>query len=47
MMKRTIAFAAALTLGLLAAGRDVAQEGYESFELVYHSDTRGYYRPCG
>jgi hypothetical protein len=23
------------------------QGGYKSFQLVYHSDTRGYYRPCG
>jgi hypothetical protein len=20
---------------------------YESFQLVYHSDTRGFYNPCG
>ena len=22
-------------------------QDFKSFQLVYHSDTRGYYRPCG
>jgi hypothetical protein len=36
--------AAAVTLFQVAAS---GQGGYKSFQLIYHSDTRGYYRPCG
>jgi hypothetical protein len=41
--------AAALTALIAAAvlGTAHGQQGYKSFQLVYHSDTRGYYRPCG
>jgi hypothetical protein len=37
---------AASVLTALAA-QSSAPEGYKTFQLVYHSDTRGYYRPCG
>lgn len=48
MNKRTIIIAVgALVLGLASAGRDVARENPASFQLVYESDNRGYYRPCG
>jgi hypothetical protein len=44
----TIIAAFALALGVVAAGRNAAQEDAgPSVRLVYHSDTRGYYRPCG
>jgi hypothetical protein len=52
-MKKSILVAAAVLVGSLSAvPGDVANgqmEGsnYKSFQLVYHSDTRGYYRPCG
>lgn len=41
-----------LTAGVIAAvamfGETAESQGtYKSFQLVYHSDTRGYYRPCG
>ena len=29
------------------ADQSDAGRGYKSFQLVYQSDTRGYYRPCG
>jgi len=32
---------------LLVAGAEPAPGTSRSFQLVYHSDTRGYYRPCG
>lgn len=37
---------AAAALALLTPRHNAAQEP-PSFELIYHSDTRGYYRPCG
>jgi len=39
--------AALLWTGLLVTGADPAPGTSHSFQLVYHSDTRGYYRPCG
>jgi hypothetical protein len=36
----------AIALGTIGASHIAAQEA-PSFHLVYHSDTRGYYRPCG
>ena len=48
MNKTTIAIVTGIVLtGLFSAGRNVAQENYKTLQLVYHSDTRGYYRPCG
>jgi hypothetical protein len=48
MNKRTtLIIAGALVLGLASATRDVAKQSPRSFQLIYHSDTRGYYRPCG
>jgi hypothetical protein len=49
-MKTTVI---AVSLCLLTAavvvlnGPARSQQGYKSFQLVYHSDTRGYYLPCG
>jgi hypothetical protein len=42
-----IAFA--LVLAALFAGciPPKTGSGYRSFQLVYNSDTRGYYQPCG
>jgi len=49
--RMTRLFAAASILVLLSAATPVGQtgdgQGFKSFQLVYHSDTRGYYRPCG
>jgi hypothetical protein len=43
--------AAASILVLFSAATPVGQTGggqsFKSFQLLYHSDTRGYYRPCG
>lgn len=36
-----------LALGLATASRNGAEEKPRAFQLVYQSDTRGYYRPCG
>ncbi len=48
MRKTTIAIVAGVVLaGLFSADRNVAQQNYQTLQLVYHSDTRGYYRPCG
>lgn len=54
MKKKSILIAGVLALGLGVSGgpENVVQgqaegQGYASFYLVYHSDTRGYYRPCG
>lgn len=38
---------AAIAAVFLAGAGAHGQSGYKSFQLVYHSDTRGYYRPCG
>ena len=38
---------AAAALALATPRHNVAQDETPSFQLVYHSDTRGYYRPCG
>lgn len=48
-MKKTSILIAALAalLGLAAAERNSAGQDYRSLQLVYHSDTRGYIRPCG
>ena len=43
----TVALVAVL---LASTAMSVAQEAsspYPRFQLVYQSDTRGYYRPCG
>jgi hypothetical protein len=48
MNKRTtVIVAGALLLGLVSATRNAAEQTPRSFQLIYHSDTRGYYRPCG
>jgi hypothetical protein len=55
MRKKTRwAVAGAALLGVLFTGTRPAQTGAAApaggtrdFQLVYHSDTRGYYRPCG
>lgn len=48
MIRRTLLVTAgAVLLGLFATGSNVAREKTRAFQLVYHSDTRGYYRPCG
>jgi hypothetical protein len=48
-MKKAPLAVTALAASLLTAlaVQSSAPEGYKSFQLVYHSDTRGYYRPCG
>ncbi len=48
-MKKPFVVAALVALVAVAADHDwaVSQQGYKSIQLVYHSDTRGYYRPCG
>jgi len=48
-MKKTAMAAAVLTISALAAlaVQSSGRSGYKSFQLVFHSDTRGYYRPCG
>ncbi|MCK5618272.1 MAG: hypothetical protein KAJ17_02675 [Candidatus Krumholzibacteria bacterium] len=48
-MKKPFVVAALVALVAVAAIHDLAksQQGYKSIQLVYHSDTRGYYRPCG
>jgi hypothetical protein len=48
MKNTTFTIVAGIVLaGLLSPGRNVAQQDYCTLQLVYHSDTRGYYRPCG
>jgi hypothetical protein len=49
MRKALVAAAAVVILPVIAslAGQSDEGRGYKSFQLVYHSDTRGYYRPCG
>ena len=44
-----VAAVAAVILPVIASlpGQSDEGRGYKSFQLVYHSDTRGYYRPCG
>jgi hypothetical protein len=37
-----VLFSAPATVGQTGGG-----QGFKSFQLVYQSDTRGYYRPCG
>ena len=40
--------AAVLFAAFLAfPGGTAGTQEFKSFQLVYHSDTRGYYRPCG
>jgi len=48
-MKKPFVVAALVALVAVAVIHDWArsQQGYKSIQLVYHSDTRGYYRPCG
>ena len=48
-MRKPLVAAALGALVVVAAVQDWAkgQRGYASIQLVYHSDTRGYYRPCG
>ena len=48
-MIRFLAAASILALFFAAApaGQTGEGQGFKSFQLVYHSDTRGYYRPCG
>lgn len=38
---------ALVTAVALAQGPVRGQQDSKSIRLVYHSDTRGYYRPCG
>lgn len=49
MRKTLVAAAAVMILPVIASLADQSDKvrGYKSFQLVYHSDTRGYYRPCG
>jgi hypothetical protein len=48
MMKpASLIIAGAVCLALAAADRGGAGQEGRAFQLVYHSDTRGYYRPCG
>jgi hypothetical protein len=49
IMKKSTTIVAAICalVGLMAAESNVAQQEYRSFQLVYHSDNRGYIRPCG
>jgi hypothetical protein len=47
MMNKTLGISAAL---LALSGTPTAPalgDDARPFQLVYHSDTRGYYRPCG
>ena len=50
-MKKTTMIAIAFGLAIAAAAgiaeRNVAQTSPDGFQLIYHSDNRGYYRPCG
>jgi hypothetical protein len=48
-MKRTAMAAAVVAISAFTALAVHSSDrgGYKSFQLVYHSDTRGYYRPCG
>ena len=40
--------ASALAVALLAAySTGLAIDGASTIRLLYHSDTQGYYRPCG
>ena len=49
MRKSLVAAAAVIVLPVIAslAGQSDDGQSFQSFQLVYHSDTRGYYRPCG
>ena len=49
MRRMLVAAAAVMMLPVIATLADRAGDnpGYKSFQLVFHSDTRGYYRPCG
>ena len=48
MKRMTAATAFALAIVLSAAGSaGPATDRARSIRLVYHSDTQGYYRPCG
>jgi hypothetical protein len=49
MRRAVMAAAAVVMIPVLAAlaGQSYDRGGGRSFQLVYHSDTRGYYRPCG
>jgi hypothetical protein len=40
-------FAAVFTLPQGTVNGQAGTQNFKSFQLVYHSDTRGYYRPCG
>jgi len=46
MMNKTLGMAAFLAL-CWAASPLAGAEDARPFQLVYQSDTRGYYRPCG
>jgi hypothetical protein len=46
-MKTTAVFLFGLVAILVAATAAQEPYAYQSFQLVYHSDTRGYVRPCG
>jgi hypothetical protein len=49
MRRTTVATIAVVAVSAFAAlgGRTDDRQGVKSFQLVYQSDTRGYYRPCG
>lgn len=48
-MRKTTVATAMLAISLFGAIAVRSGDGgaYKTFQLVYHSDTRGYYRPCG
>jgi len=46
-MKRFAAFSAVAVVLLAAGGTGLAVDGASRIRLIYHSDTEGYYRPCG
>jgi hypothetical protein len=48
-MNKAIVAAAVCALVVTSAPFELVrgQQGYKTVRIVYHSDTRGYYQPCG
>jgi hypothetical protein len=46
-MKRFTTLSIAAIVLFAAGGAGLAVDGASRVRLIYHSDTQGYYRPCG
>jgi len=47
IMNKTLGIAAVLLALSWTSTAPALGDDARAFQLVYHSDTRGYYRPCG